>query len=170
MLADPDPRWPELYERHRAALAGLLGSRARRIDHVGSTAVAGLAAKPIVDIQVTVGDPDDDELVELLEAAGYPLRVREPGHRMFRTPEGTVQVHLWRAGSADERRHILFRDWLRLDAGDRARYEATKRELARRRWRDVNYYAEAKGPVITEIMARAERWATDSGWGPDEPP
>ncbi|HXZ63036.1 MAG TPA: GrpB family protein [Acidimicrobiales bacterium] len=169
VLAGPDPRWPHVYEHHRRALAGLLGDRARRIDHVGSTAVPGLAAKTIVDIQLTVEEPEDDELVALLEAARYPLRVREPGHRMFRTPDGAVQVHVWRAGSDDERRHVLFRDWLRRDPDDRVRYEATKRALAARRWRDTNYYAEAKGPVIREIMARAERWAATSGWRLEEP-
>jgi GrpB-like predicted nucleotidyltransferase (UPF0157 family) len=168
VLAAPDPGWPALYEHHRAHLAGALGPRARRIDHVGSTAVPGLAAKPVVDIQVTVDDPDDEPAFgPLLESAGYAVRVREPGHRMFRTPDRAVHVHVWAAGSADERRHVLFRDWLRRDDADRARYEEVKRALAARRWRDTNYYAEAKGPVIADIMGRAESWATRVGWQPD---
>ncbi len=167
-IAEPDPTWPAAFERHRAVLARALGARARRIDHVGSTAVPGLAAKPIVDIQVTVEDPDDEPAFgPALEDAGYALRVREPRHRMFRTPARDVHVHVWAAGSDDERRHLLLRDWLRIDRADRTRYEDTKRRLARRRWRDVNYYAEAKTPVITEIMARAESWAGREGWRPD---
>ncbi|HLN42361.1 MAG TPA: GrpB family protein, partial [Acidimicrobiales bacterium] len=75
-----------------------------------------------------------------------------------------VHVHVWAAGSDDERRHVLFRDWLRVDAADRTRYEDAKRALAGRRWRDMNYYAEAKAPVISEIMERAESWAQREGW------
>jgi GrpB-like predicted nucleotidyltransferase (UPF0157 family) len=135
---------------------------------VGSTSVPGLAAKPIVDIQVTVDDPDDEAaFAPDLVAAGYELRVREPRHRMFRTPARDVQVHVWAAGSDDERRHLLFRDWLRVDAADRGHYEDTKRALATRRWRDVNDYAQAKSPVIAEIMGRAESWAARQGWGLD---
>jgi GrpB-like predicted nucleotidyltransferase (UPF0157 family) len=165
VVADPDPRWPEVFERHRAAIVGALGPRVRRIDHVGSTSVPGLAAKPIVDIQVTVDDPEDDaSFSPALETLGYELRVREPRHRMFRTPAHDVQVHVWAAGSDDERRHVLFRDWLRVDEADRRLYEDTKRRLAGRRWRDVNYYADAKSPVIQEIMARAESWAVRVHW------
>jgi GrpB-like predicted nucleotidyltransferase (UPF0157 family) len=165
VVVDPDPTWPAIFERHRVVIARALGARARRIDHVGSTSVPGLAAKPIVDIQVTVDDPDDEAaFVPDLVGAGYQLRVREPRHRMFRTPGRDVHVHVWAAGSHDERRHVLFRDWLRVDAADRTRYEDTKRSLAGRRWRDVNYYAEAKSPVIAEIMGRAESWAQHQGW------
>ena len=165
VVAEPDPHWPVVFERHRAAIAGALGPRARRIDHVGSTSVPDLAAKPIVDIQVTVDDPEDDAgFSAALEGLGYELRVREPRHRMFRTEARDVQVHVWTAGSDDERRHVLFRDWLRVDEADRRLYEDTKRRLASRRWRDINYYAEAKAPVIVEIMARAESWAARVHW------
>jgi GrpB-like predicted nucleotidyltransferase (UPF0157 family) len=165
VLAEPDPTWPATFERHRMVIGGALGARARRIDHVGSTSVPGLAAKPIVDIQVTVDDPDDEPAFgPALELAGYRLRVRERRHRMFRTPARDVHVHVWASGSEDERRHLLFRDWLRADDSDRARYEDTKRRLARRRWRDMNYYAEAKAPVIAEIIERAESWALREGW------
>jgi len=165
VMAEPDPRWPAVFDRHRAAIAAALGARARRIDHVGSTSVPGLAAKPIVDIQVSVDDPDDDpSFGPALEELGYVLRVREARHRMFRTPARDVQVHIWAAGSDDERRHVLFRDWLRVDEVDRRLYEDTKRRLAGRRWPDVNYYAEAKSPVIVEIMDRAETWAAHVDW------
>lgn len=165
VLAAPDPTWPVTFERHRVVIGRALGAGARRIDHVGSTSVPGLAAKPIVDIQVTVDDPDDEPAFgPALERAGYEPRVREPRHRTFRTPARDVHVHVWAAGSDDERRHVLFRDWLRVDAADRTRYEDAKRALAGRRWRDMNYYAEAKAPVISEIMERAESWAQREGW------
>ena len=83
---------------------------------------------------------------------------------MFRTPARDVHVHLWRAGSDDERRHLLFRDWLRESADDRARYETVKRDLAARQWDDSNDYADAKSDVVTEIMGRAETWASQTGW------
>jgi GrpB-like predicted nucleotidyltransferase (UPF0157 family) len=142
-----------------------LGSATRRVEHVGSTAVPGLAAKPIVDISVAVDDPDDDSAFLLrLTRAGYVLRVIEPEHRMFRTPQRDVHVHLWRSGSDDERRQLLFRDWLRASADDRQRYETVKRELASREWHDSNDYADAKSDVVAAIMGRAEVWATQTGW------
>ena len=128
------------------------------IHHIGSTAVPGLAAKPIVDILVTVADPDDESaFVPALERAGYALRVREPGHRMLRTPELDVHVHVWREGSADAERDVALRDRLRANAADRAAYEALKRSLAERDWEDMNHYADAKGALIREIRARAGR-------------
>jgi GrpB-like predicted nucleotidyltransferase (UPF0157 family) len=160
-----DLAWPALFESERDRVMSALGSSARRVEHVGSTAVPGLGAMPVVDLMVTVDDPDDDgAFVPALIGAGYPLRVIEPEHRMFRTPQRDVHVHLWRVGSADERRHLLFRDWLRESAEDRARYESLKRELAAREWDDSNDYAQAKSGVVTEIMGRAETWAIQSGW------
>jgi GrpB-like predicted nucleotidyltransferase (UPF0157 family) len=150
-----DPTWPARFEQERGRIAGL-GSVVKRIEHIGSTAVAGLAAKPIIDILVTVDDVEDEaRYVPALEACGYVLRVREPGHRMFRTPARDVHVHVWRSGSDDERRHLLFRDWLRGNAPDRELYEQTKRELARRSWADMNDYADAKTAVIVAILQRA---------------
>ena len=155
-IVEYDPSWPEVFEEHRRHLLTALGGTARTVEHIGSTAVPGLAAKPIVDIMVTVDNPDDEATyLRPLEEVGYVLRVREPDHRMFRTPERDVQVHIWRAGCADEERHLLFRDHLRSNPDDRAAYAALKRSLAGH-WRDVNYYAEAKGPFIrrTEELAR----------------
>lgn len=151
-----DPLWPQRFVAERVRIESAMGETARRIEHIGSTSVPGLAAKPIVDIQVSVDDPDDDvAFTAALEAAGYELRVREPAHRMFRTPAGDVQVHVWPTGGDDARRHLLFRDWLRSHPDDRILYEETKRGLAGREWPDVNYYARAKGPTIEAIMARA---------------
>jgi GrpB-like predicted nucleotidyltransferase (UPF0157 family) len=110
-----DPAWPRRYGQEQRRIAEALGSRALRIDHIGSTSVPGLAAKPIVDVLVAVDGVLDEGITSLVELVGYVLRVREPGHRMVRTPERDVHVHLWRAESDDVRRHLLFRDWLRVD-------------------------------------------------------
>ena len=149
--------WPLRFEAERQRVQGALGETARRIKHIGSAAVPGLAAKAIVDIMVTVEDPDDESAyVPHLERAGYVLRVREPGHRMLRTPALDVHVHVWRADGEDERRQLVFRDRLRSNESDRAEYERTKLELAGH-WRDMNHYARAKGTVIERILARADK-------------
>jgi GrpB-like predicted nucleotidyltransferase (UPF0157 family) len=156
VIAEPDPAWPARFEAERARIAGALGSRALKIAHVGSTSVPGLAAKPIVDVLVAVAGADDDAaFVPALERAGYVLRVREPGHRMLRTPELDVHVHVWGEGDEEIRRTLAFRDRLRASAADREAYEALKRELATREWDDMNHYARAKGALIEEILSRA---------------
>jgi GrpB-like predicted nucleotidyltransferase (UPF0157 family) len=147
-----------VFETHRQRIQDILGPTARGIEHVGSTAVPELAAKPIVDIMVSVDEPEDESYVRPIEEAGYVLRVRELNHRMFCTPSGDVHVHIWRASSDDEDRHLVFRDHLRVNRTDREAYEALKRSLAGP-WRDVNYYAEAKGPFIRQIVESAERQA-----------
>ena len=162
-----DPSWPARFEQERRRILEALGPAARRVDHIGSTAVEGLCAKPIVDIDVSVPDPaDEDDYLPALERAGYRLRVREPEHRMLRTSARDVHVHICRAGSPWERRHLLFRDWLRANAADRDLYAAVKTELAARVWAATNDYADAKTGVIEEIMQRAERWARATAWTP----
>ncbi|MGP3954433.1 GrpB family protein [Nonomuraea sp. 3N208] len=157
-LADYDPGWPARFERRAAELRAILGDRARLIEHIGSTSVPGLAAKPIIDIVVGIDDPDDEPAyLPDLQAAGYDLRVREPEHRCLRTgePDEQVNLHCYPPGHVEVRRYLAFRDRLRASETDRELYAATKRELAQREWRDINYYAEAKGPVIDEILGRA---------------
>jgi GrpB-like predicted nucleotidyltransferase (UPF0157 family) len=167
VLQDWDPTWLTSFENERKRIFSALGEVARRIEHVGSTSVTGLAAKPIIDVQLSVDDVEDEgSYIGPMEEAGYVLRVREPGHRMFRTPELQVQIHICAAGSNWERRHLLFRDWLRRFPDDRARYEAAKRLLIRREWEDMNEYADAKNVIIGEISERAESWAATSGWRP----
>jgi GrpB-like predicted nucleotidyltransferase (UPF0157 family) len=159
-----DERWPvrfrELAERVRRAL----GERALGVEHIGSTSVPGLAAKPIVDVLLTVADVDDEAAyLPALESAGFPLRVREPGHRMVRTPARDVHVHVYEPDRPEVRDYLDLRDWLRVDAQDRELYAATKRRLARQRWADMNDYADAKTDVIAAILARARAWRAGSG-------
>ena len=152
--------WPEQFQREAGRIQGALGSRALSIDHVGSTSVPGLAAKPIIDIALTVADSADEAAyVPDLEAAGYQLRSREPGwfeHRLFKGPDGGVNIHLFSRDCVEVARMIVFRDQLRNNEGDRHLYERTKRELASRRWKYVQHYADAKTEVITTILNRSE--------------
>jgi GrpB-like predicted nucleotidyltransferase (UPF0157 family) len=152
-----DANWPARFETEQARVRQALGARAIRIEHIGSTAVPALAAKPIIDLLVTVEDPDDETVsVPALAAVGYELRVREPGHRMFRTHQRDVHVHIWGDDDPEVTRHLRFRDRLRRSAEDRRAYEQLKRELARRDWSDMNHYAAAKGHMIQDILARAD--------------
>jgi len=151
-----DARWPENYLDHRCRILEALASIDVEVEHIGSTAVPGLAAKPIVDIVVIVPDiaAEEDYLEELL-AAGYELRVRESGHRLVRTPARDVHVHVYGRGDAAVGEYLLLRDHLRTDADDRTLYENVKRSLISHRWADMNDYADAKSDVITAIKARA---------------
>jgi GrpB-like predicted nucleotidyltransferase (UPF0157 family) len=151
-----DPAWPDRFEAERRRVRDALGPAALRIEHIGSTAVPGLGAKPIVDVMVTVQDPEDDAgIIPSLESAGYVLRVREPGHRMFRTPNRDVQIHVWADSDPEVERHLVFRDRLRSSPEDRVAYERLKRALALRDWSDMNDYADAKSDLIAAIIARA---------------
>ncbi|MEU8230400.1 GrpB family protein [Actinoplanes sp. NPDC048967] len=155
-LRDHDARWADIYLDHRGRIRDALTAADIEIEHIGSTSVPGLAAKPIVDIVVAVDDitAEEDYLPALL-AAGYELRVREPGHRLVRTPAHDVHVHVFEKGDPAVDEYLLFRDRLRSDADDRTLYESTKRTLLSRRWDDMNDYAKAKTDVIVAIKARA---------------
>lgn len=147
-LTEPDPTWPQQYAAHRHRILAALGEA--EIDHVGSTSVPGLAAKPIIDVQVVVNDLD--AAADLLVGAGYVLRVREEGHRVLRG-QPPANVHLYEPGDPEIEAHLRFRDRLRSDPEARRRYEELKRSLAGRVWPDMNHYAEAKGPLIRELLA-----------------
>ena len=153
--------WPETFDRHRARIAAALGTGVVGIDHIGSTAVPGLAAKPIVDILLAVADSADEaSYLPALERAGYELRVREPGfeeHRMFRTPDRDVHVHVLSAGSPEVERYLRLRDGLRAAPFLRARYQALKQNLAAQDWQDVNAYAQAKSQMIEAIIQWSRR-------------
>jgi GrpB-like predicted nucleotidyltransferase (UPF0157 family) len=156
-----DAAWPALFEREAERVRGALGGRALLLEHVGSTAIPGLAAKPIVDILLGVADAaDEPAYLPALEGAGYVLRIRERAwheHRMLKGPDTDVNLHVFTAGSEETERMLAFRDRLRTDAEDRERYAAVKRELAEREWSYIQDYADAKGEVVEEIIARALR-------------
>jgi GrpB-like predicted nucleotidyltransferase (UPF0157 family) len=160
-LADYDEAWVVSFGREAARIRATLGAAAVAIEHVGSTSVPGLAAKPIIDIVLVVADSSDEaDYVPALEAAGYVLRIREPNwfeHRLFKRPDTDVNVHVFSAGCPEVIRMVSFRDHLRRDQADRRLYEAAKRDLASRRWRYVQHYANAKSEVVEEIIARADQ-------------
>jgi GrpB-like predicted nucleotidyltransferase (UPF0157 family) len=158
-LRDYDPSWPECYAKHATRLREALGARVVRVEHVGSTSVPGLAAKPIIDITLEVPDTTDEPAyVDAVEAAGYILRFREPEwfeHRLFKPDDGAVNLHVFPAGCPETDRMVRFRDRLRTSDADRALYERTKRELAARDWKYMQQYADAKTGVVEAIMTRA---------------
>jgi len=165
-----DPDWPARFQHWRGRLADTLGDTALRIEHVGSTAVPDLPAKPVIDVLVSVLDPDlEGSYVRPIESLGIQLRSRDDLHRYFRPFSGRprdVQVHVCAAGSGWERRHVLFRDYLRSSASAREAYLTAKLEAAQR-WRDDRIaYADAKTEVIGRLMEEAQAWAVESGWGP----
>lgn len=154
-LADYDDAWPVRFAEHELCIRRALGPSVQ-VAHIGSTAVPGLAAKPIIDVLVVVDDITAEEhYLGPLIAAGYELRVREPGHRLVRTPARDVHVHILQAGDQGVGDYLLLRDRLRSDAADRDLYERTKRRLLTQDWPDMNAYAEAKTDVIAAIKDRA---------------
>jgi GrpB-like predicted nucleotidyltransferase (UPF0157 family) len=158
-LVEYDPAWPGLFEREAERIRGALGESARLLEHVGSTSVPGLAAKPIVDIVLAVPDSSQEpRYMPALEAAGYVLRIREPEwyeHRVFRGPDTNVNLHVFSDGCEEIDRMLAFRDHLRSNEADRRLYEQTKRDLAAGEWTFIQDYADAKTAVVEEIVGRA---------------
>lgn len=152
-----NPGWPALFDRLATGISDALGAAALDVEHVGSTAVPGLAAKPVIDIDLTVGDPaDEDAYVPILAALGYDLTIREPRwheHRCLRLDSPRVNLHVFGPDCPETIRHRLFRDWLRDHADDRDRYERAKRR-AMHDTHLITDYNLAKQPVIREIYAR----------------
>jgi GrpB-like predicted nucleotidyltransferase (UPF0157 family) len=159
VIADYDPEWPQWFERAAGEISAALGETAIEIHHVGSTSVPGLAAKPLIDINMVVPDTTAEErYVPHLGAVGYELRVREPDwyeHRLLRGFDPPVNLHVFPPNCEEVERGVRFRDWLRAHDDDRELYERTKRELATKEWKYVQNYADAKSAVIQEILARA---------------
>jgi len=157
-LAEYNPEWPELFSREARRIREALGDRALRIEHVGSTSVPGLAAKPIIDILLVVADSaEESSYVPALEAVGFVLRIREPEwhqHRMFKGPEVDLNLHVFSTGCNEIDRLLLLRNRLRTHPAQRQLYEQTKRQLAGRTWKYVQNYADAKSEVIEAILSR----------------
>jgi GrpB-like predicted nucleotidyltransferase (UPF0157 family) len=158
-LVGYDPDWPGLFSREAERLQAVLSDLALRVEHVGSTSVPGLIAKPIIDILLVVPDSGAEATyVPRLEAAGYVLRLREPDwyeHRLFKGPDTDINLHVFSLRAAEVERMVLFRDHLRNNGRDRDRYASAKRDLAQRTWRHVQHYADAKTKVVQEILESA---------------
>lgn len=158
-IVEYDPRWPEMFATEAERIRAVLAERALRIEHAGSTAVPGLAAKPVIDIVLVVADSrDEPEYTPALESAGYHLCIREPEwfeHRMFKGSQPETNLHVFSRGCPEIERMLIFRDWLRANATDRDLYARTKLALSRKRWDRVQDYADAKTAIVAQIMARA---------------
>jgi GrpB-like predicted nucleotidyltransferase (UPF0157 family) len=157
VLAPYDPAWPAAFERQAAGIRTALGPVATAVEHVGSTSVPGLAAKPIVDINLLVVDSADEHAyVPALEGLGYVLHVREPGwheHRLLRLDDPRVNLHVFTTGSAEHARMVTFRDRLRTDPEALDLYLTTKQRLAARHWEHVQDYADEKSSVVEQILS-----------------
>ena len=154
-----DLRWPSQFEELCVSIQTQLAAAALTVEHMGSTAMPGLAAKPVIDIVLTVQDSaDESAYAAALTRIGFELRVREPAwfeHRLFTHHAPRANLHVFSSGCPEIRRMRRFRDWLRVCAEDRELYERTKRSLAQRHWRCVQDYADAKTGIIGEIARRA---------------
>jgi len=159
VIAPYDDTWPAQFEDQARRIRTALGAAVLGLEHAGSTSVPGLAAKPIIDIVLAVADSGaEPDYAPALEAAGYVLRIREPDwfeHRVFKGADPAVNLHVFSSGCPEIDRMLAFRDRLRRDPGDRALYQATKLRLAANAWATVQDYADAKGPVVAEILQRA---------------
>lgn len=176
LLREHDPAWASQFAAIRLRLAGALGDDALRVEHVGSTAVPGLCAKPVIDVVLVVPDSADEAAyARRLRDGGFALHHREPDwheHRMFTLENPAANVHVFSAGCPEIERMLHFRDLLRRDARARDMYESTKGELARREWKSVQEYADAKTDVVERLLREVESGSGGgrfpSGSGPAE--
>jgi GrpB-like predicted nucleotidyltransferase (UPF0157 family) len=163
-VVDYQSNWPDLFEQEAARLRQLLGETVLALEHVGSTAVPGLIAKPIIDIDLSVANSADEaSYLPVLENAGYKLIVREPTwqeHRLLKGPTTDINLHVWTVGSLEARRHLVFRNWLRTNPEDRKHYGKLKKELAAQPFEYIYQYNNAKAALIYAIYERV--FARDS--------
>jgi GrpB-like predicted nucleotidyltransferase (UPF0157 family) len=164
-----DPDWPVQFREIADAIRQAIGSVAVRIDHIGSTSVPGLAAKPVIDIQIAVRDFEPFAAIrEPLEQLGYVWRSDNPEltKRYFREAPGTprTHIHVRRRGSFHEQFALLFRDYLRATPQRAADYAALKYALATQFTHDRDGYQDAKAPFIWQIIQEADLWAKATGW------
>ena len=166
-----DPEWPMLFDALGRRLRVALGAVALRIDHIGSTAVPGLDAKPVIDVQVSVADFEPlAEFAEPLQALGFVHRADNPdrGKRYFREAPNArrTHIHVRRAGSFSEQFALLFRDYMRAEDAEARTYAQLKYALAEEHREARQAYVEAKTPFIWEVMRRADIWSKQRGWVP----
>lgn len=168
-VVPPDPSWAEAYGVTRERPCSALGDRVIAVEHVGSTAVPRLWAKPVIDVDLAVADSaDEGSWLPELEVAGFVLRVREPEweeHRLVRGHAPASNVHVFSRGAREPRRHLMFRDWLRTHPDDRDHYSAVKREVAARGFTDGMLYNNAKAGYVYDLYEKI--FAHDEEFGHD---
>lgn len=179
-----DERWAGAFREIGGAIRSAMGALALRVDHIGSTSVPGLAAKDVIDVQVTVRSLDGPAIAAALAPLGYTLRDDidrdhvPPGAEAesadewrklyFRAPAGQrpTHLHVRQEGRANQRYALLFRDYLRASPAAAEAYRRVKEALARLHPDDQEAYYDIKDPVCDLIMDAAERWATATGYAP----
>lgn len=171
-----DPAWPDWFAQVAAFVAPALVGTGGTIAHVGSTAVPGLAAKPVIDIDVIVDRPRFPHARARLEEIGYlhqgdqgitdreAFKLTDPRAKQALPPH---HLYVCMSDAAELRRHLLFRDYLRAHAADAQAYARLKCRLADRFRDDRDGYTEAKGPFIRQVMRNAGEWAQRTGWAPE---
>lgn len=173
VIVDHDREWRDEFARLGAALRQAVGDTATRIDHIGSTSIPGLGAKPIIDIQISVPTLEPMAYRAPIESLGFIWREHNPEltKRYFRETPGSrrTHIHVRKHGSWHEQYALLFRDYVREHGDAAARYETVKRELAARFQNERTRYTDAKADIFWEIMTLADRWAADTGWEPGPP-
>ena len=170
-VVEYDEHWPQLFAETAGPLRTVLGEVALRLDHIGSTAVPHLAAKPVIDIQISVASLEPLNVFGVpLESLGYVYGADNPEltKRFFREPAGVrrTHVHVRGAGTFAEKFALLFRDYLRLHDSEANDYADLKQRLARELADDREAYAEATSPFIWDVVRRADVWAQQVGWKP----
>ncbi len=154
-----DPTWPAQYAAEAAKIRAALGEATLALEHVGSTSIPGISAKPILDIVLGVASSADEAAyVPALTHQGYRLHIREPDwheHRLLKGAGPAVNLHVFTAGDHEIERMLAFRDRCRRVPEERDLYQRTKQALAARTWRYVQHYANAKAEVVEAIIARA---------------
>lgn len=174
-LVPYDPNWPAMFSLAAGKVRAALSERALLIEHVGSTSVPGLSAKPIIDMVLAVEDSKDEASYVLpLEAREFVLRIREPDwfeHRFLtlKSHDMAWQLHVFSVGCEEVERMLAFRDRLRTNDSDRSLYETTKKALAARTWRHVQNYADAKSEIVRQILERARGGAAQPVAAPQPP-
>lgn len=170
-IKEYDSEWRNLFIVTGTQLRNSLGELAVRIDHVGSTSVVGLDAKPIIDIQVSVIKYEDEALYKSkIENLGFVLRTENSDQtkKYFREVPGNrrTHIHVRRAGSLSEQITLLFRDYLRMNPEECLRYAEEKHRLMKLFKNNRPKYVEGKGPIVWEILQRAHAWSQKIGWKP----
>lgn len=166
-----DPEWPDLFRRLGTQLRDALGDVALRIDHIGSTSIPGMDAKPIIDVQISVAslDPVDPFRIPL-EFAGFIWQSDNPEltKRYFREKPGArrTHIHVRKLGSFSQQFPLLFRDYLRAHPDEIPPYSAMKYRLAEQYGEDREGYTIAKGEFVWAVVRKADEWAQDIGWEP----
>ncbi|WP_256762151.1 GrpB family protein [Cohnella sp. WQ 127256] len=165
--------WPMMFDALRIKIINQIGCSIVSIDHIGSTAIFGLAAKPIIDLQISIMDINNiDEVKEGLNALGFVHRLDNPDltKRYFRETEGMrrTHIHVRESGSWSEQFSLLFRDYLREHENERKEYEKIKYELANQYRNQRERYVEGKTEIVWDIIKKANRWSQECGWRPSK--